>query len=235
MAETKNVNEVGIIGQMYEERKSKKVGVLESREPKYKTLMMRDKDNKTFNITYSTFRSNWRKYQGNEVIETSTQKEEKKEKKEKEVKAVEQEINTKSEKIKFSTDDKVKAVRALEKFLEDRISANGANLKLARNSRGGVIVGHKRRTAFEVWCKYGIDKYDIFFRGDIADTLDKDEFNDLMNMPTVEYTEHKAWKLRHGYRVDNTELGNFIDKLIVICDAYIKSQEKEKNEEHEEE
>lgn len=242
----KTVNEVGIIGQMYEDRKSKKVGVLESREPKYKTLMLRDNEGKSFNITYSTFRSNWRKYQGEEVIETSTQKEESRVEEQKEVKEVEKEIKKKSESPKFSTEAKVKAVRALEKFIEEHISTNGANLAIVRNSRGGVIVRNsaKKRmgTAFEVWCKYGIDMYDIFFNYAIAETVDEDEFNSLATMPNVTYTEHETWKLRHGYRVPNTELGAFLDKLINMSKDYFtakeeqnKAEETEENEKTEEE
>ena len=66
-------NQVGTLGQMYEDRKSGKLGVLESREEKYKTLLFRGEDGKTFSIQYSTFRSNWRKYQGDVKIQTSTQ------------------------------------------------------------------------------------------------------------------------------------------------------------------
>lgn len=67
----------GIIGQMYENRrKPGEFGVLESRDEKYKTLMFRDSEGKSFAIAYSSFRSNWRKYTGDEVVETSTQKQE---------------------------------------------------------------------------------------------------------------------------------------------------------------
>lgn len=66
-------NQVGTVGMMYEDRKSGKLGVLESRNEKFKTLMFRDEEGKTFNIQYSTFRSNWRKYQGEKKIQTSTQ------------------------------------------------------------------------------------------------------------------------------------------------------------------
>lgn len=52
---------VGIIGQTYEDRKTGKCGVLESRDDKYKTLMFRAEDGTTFSISNSSFRSNWRK------------------------------------------------------------------------------------------------------------------------------------------------------------------------------
>lgn len=227
------VNEPGIIGQMYEDRKSKKRGVLESREPKYKTLMLRDADGKSFNITYSTFKSNWRKYDGSEVVQTSAQVEETKTEEKKVAEKAKKEIATPSEKsMKFTTEEKVKAVRATVKFIEDRIKANNSSLEVFRNSRGGIIVGHKRATSFEVWVKYGIDRYDIFFRDVIADTLSKEEFKALAK--NADYTEHETWKLRHGYRVANTELGNFIDKLIVICDAYDKAKNAAKEDDKKE-
>ena len=79
MAKEKTANnEVGVIGQMYEDRKTGRVGVLEERNTKFKSLMFRDTEGATFNIVYSTFRSNWRKYQGDKVIKTSTQVEEEK-------------------------------------------------------------------------------------------------------------------------------------------------------------
>lgn len=52
---------VGIIGQKYEDRKTGKCGILESRDDKYKTLLFRADDGSTFNISNSSFRSNWRK------------------------------------------------------------------------------------------------------------------------------------------------------------------------------
>lgn len=56
-----NDKSVGIIGQKYEDRKTGKSGVLESRDDKYKTMMFRADDGTTFNVSNSSFRSNWRK------------------------------------------------------------------------------------------------------------------------------------------------------------------------------
>lgn len=61
---------VGIIGQKYEDRKTGKCGVLESRDEKYKTLMFRGDDGLTFSISNSSFRSNWRKVK-EEVVDTA--------------------------------------------------------------------------------------------------------------------------------------------------------------------
>lgn len=63
---------VGIIGQKYEDRKTGKCGVLESRDEKYKTLMFMGDDGRTFSISNSSFRSNWRKVK-EETVEVETE------------------------------------------------------------------------------------------------------------------------------------------------------------------
>ena len=68
---------VGIIGQMYEDRKTGKKGRLDSRNEKYKTLMLVGEDGKSFSISNSTFRSNWRKFheETEQTVETQTAEE----------------------------------------------------------------------------------------------------------------------------------------------------------------
>lgn len=55
------MSEIGIIGQMYEDRRTKKTGKLIERDEKYKTLLFESPDGKTFNTSYGTFKSNYRK------------------------------------------------------------------------------------------------------------------------------------------------------------------------------
>lgn len=55
------MSEIGIIGQMYEDRRTKKRGKLIERDNKFKTLLMESEDGKSFNITFGGFKSNWRK------------------------------------------------------------------------------------------------------------------------------------------------------------------------------
>jgi len=55
------MSEIGVIGQMYEDRRTKKRGKLIERDNKFKTLLMESKDGKSFNITFGGFKSNWRK------------------------------------------------------------------------------------------------------------------------------------------------------------------------------
>lgn len=52
---------IGIIGQKYEDRKSKKVGVLIERDEANKKLILGNEGEDNFTISYAAFKSNWRK------------------------------------------------------------------------------------------------------------------------------------------------------------------------------
>lgn len=52
---------IGIIGQKYEDRKSKKTGLLVKREEESKKLHFLDAEGNPFSISYAAFKSNWRK------------------------------------------------------------------------------------------------------------------------------------------------------------------------------
>lgn len=62
------MSEIGIIGQIYEDRRTKKRGKLIERDDKYKTLLLESEDGKSFNISFGGFKSNWRSV--DEPIET---------------------------------------------------------------------------------------------------------------------------------------------------------------------
>ena len=55
------MSEIGVIGQIYEDRRTKKRGKLLERDEKFKTLLLESDDGKSFNITFGGFKSNWRK------------------------------------------------------------------------------------------------------------------------------------------------------------------------------
>lgn len=105
---------VGIIGQKYEDRKTGKCGVLESRDEKYKTLMFKADDGSTFSISNSSFRSNWRKVKEEEVeaepIETESVEEEVVESVEEETTESEEEIEPEVEE-EAETEEKPKKKR----------------------------------------------------------------------------------------------------------------------------
>lgn len=65
-------NEVGVLGQLYEDRKTGKRGVLTGRNDKYKTLMFSAPDGSTFSMCNSTFRSGWRKVTTEDAIPVPT-------------------------------------------------------------------------------------------------------------------------------------------------------------------
>ena len=61
------MSELGIIGQMYEDRRTKKQGKIVQRDEKFKTLLMESPDGKSFNVSFGGFKSNWRKVDEPEV------------------------------------------------------------------------------------------------------------------------------------------------------------------------
>ena len=52
---------IGIIGQKYEDRKSKKIGILLDRDEANKKLNFLDTNAEPFQVSYAAFKSNWRK------------------------------------------------------------------------------------------------------------------------------------------------------------------------------
>jgi len=52
---------IGIIGQKYEDRKSKKVGFLLGRDVENKKLSFLDENTEPFQVSFAAFKSNWRK------------------------------------------------------------------------------------------------------------------------------------------------------------------------------
>lgn len=61
---------IGVIGQKYEDRKSKKVGVLLGRDAENKKLSFLDDNAEPFHISYAAFKSNWRKVVSTEPVGT---------------------------------------------------------------------------------------------------------------------------------------------------------------------
>ena len=227
MGNTKETTEVGIIGQMYEERKSGKIGVLESREPKYKTLMMRDKDGKSFNITFSTFRSNWRKYAGDEVIQTSTQVEEKREEEKKEKVEATKTVKEKTEEVKVSTEDKVKRLRALSTVVEDAIKEKGIDLKVDRSSRGNLNIRYKKTSLIQIWDVIKLEKYSFRLKESV------DQY--ISTQAEREFFEKHSLKVR--YRVNTSDFDTMLSEVLDAAEKWIEikiQEDKKKNEKNEE-
>ena len=227
MSKEKTVKkEVGIIGQMYENRtgKTKKVGVLESREEKYRTLLMRAPDGSTFNITYSTFNSNWRKYSGEQIAQTSTQVKEEKAKTEKKKTEAKKTVEKKTNEVKLTTEDKVKRIRSIEEVISSTVVSRGINIKTNFNTKGGVVVRYKKRTVFEVWDAYKVNKISFRMKEDfdkfVSTSAEKEILNDTGN------------NIR--YRVDPDKFEATLSEMLDAADKFIQSKtenEKTKNKE----
>lgn len=225
MATAKTKSEVGIIGQMYEDRKSKKIGVLESREEKFKTLMMRDKEGKSFNITYSTFKSNWRKYNGEESIQTSTQVSEEKAETEKRKADNKKIVESKQEVVKISTEEKVKKLKALESIIADKIKSKNVDLKTNRTSKGGIIVRNKKYKLFEIWIKFNKDRYEFVSRDELI-AVDKKKYDDIAKSTGSKLVIHENWVLKSQYLVPNDKYEEVLDTLLDMSAKFIESREE---------
>ena len=230
---TKPANEVGIIGQMYENRKTKKVGVLESREVKYKTLMLRDTDGKTFNITFSTFKSDWRKYAGEQIAETSTQVEEKKAEQKEEVAKAKKEIKEKSEKVSISREDKVKAVHAVKQIISDAITSKIPEMRVDTCAKGGIKLHFKHKLLMEVWVRFNENRYTFCVNDSISERISDN--------PELEVTKNDTWTLKTKYRFAQDKIDDvlpvFVDALVEVSNIITEKEnkKKKKNETNEEE
>ena len=185
--------QIGTIGQMYENRKTKKVGVLESRDEKYKTLLFRDANGGSFSIVYSTFRSDWRKYTGDEVVaQTSTQVEEKKEK----VKQAERVIEKKPEKTKtkLTHEEKTKAAAALYDIVIDIVEKLDSSLSVKLTSKGCSAVRDGHTNVMQAWVAPTPGLYSLYTDLDM-------QFTSKVGDVSLEVNDTGAWKLHNRYRM----------------------------------
>ena len=210
--------EVGVIGQMYEERKSKRLGVLESRKEKYKTLLMRDPEGKSFNITYSTFHSSWRKYQGEVVAQTSTQVEEKRAEQKEKVEKAKSTLKKEDAKPKLSSEDKVKAVHAASEIVLSIMNKYGLELNMVTSVRGAIQIKTGRRTLVEIWKKFTAGKYDICVLQDVADKVDTDMDLDV--------SVHNEWRLKTMYSIADKDFKDVLNILMTAIKDYMTKEEE---------
>lgn len=97
---------IGVIGQKYEDRKSKKTGTLLDRDAENKKLSFLDENGDPFQVSYAAFKSNWRKV----ITEAPTEpvEEAEPETESSYANVVEAEPNTKPEVTVFDEDAKIK-------------------------------------------------------------------------------------------------------------------------------
>lgn len=217
MADTKNTKtEVGIIGQTYQNRRNKKIGTLESRNEKYKTLCMKGVDGKTFDVVYSTFKSDWRKLVSDSETTSEKASEKKAEKTApaKDTKKVEKTEQT--EKTKLSMEERVKAVMSAKSVLEELVEKSKLPLTIKSLSKGGLAVKQSRKTVFEIWPHPERNNFDFVSNA-------KASFSDK----SVVHEHKNNWILKEVYTVKN--LNTSIKEMLnaVKDDVLAKDKKKE--------
>lgn len=229
MATKTNAKEIGTIGQMYEHRKTHQSGVLESRDEKFKTLMFRDKDGKSFTVTYSTFHSAWRKYAGEEPIQTSTQKEEEKSQKKEKADKAEKVIEETAKKPKLSQADKVKSVHALKDIIENAFAEKSVDIPLKITYSGGIKMRFNRHLIMEAWVRYAEEKYTFCTNEELAEKLKP-------LMPEyVEVQYHEKFQMQYKFRFMQDKVNEMLDIFCPVLREYIDEEKSKKKVNEEEE
>lgn len=91
---------IGVIGQKYEDRKSKKVGTLVSRDAESKKLSFLDETAEPFTVSFAAFKNNWRKVVAETVTEVADEPEVETEPVQEEMPIVMPSIDNEDDKIK---------------------------------------------------------------------------------------------------------------------------------------
>ena len=239
----KNLNP-GTIGQMYQNRKKpEEVGVLESRDEKHKALFFRDADGKSFNVQYSTFRSYWRKYTGEEVVETSTQKEKKAQKKEQKVEQAkenlaEQKVKQKADtsdrrSIKLSPEEQKNLISDVKLTVEDAYNKHSHDFfSFEHTSRDGerlyYLSGNKKVTVAMIWTLFSKNLGKVRFYMPKED-FEQAVFSKKVGEIEAKISENPNEKLQASFVISTDLLGTAVgDLLDSLAKVYKKKEEKEK-------
>lgn len=217
-------NEVGIIGQMYEHRTNHKIGVLESRDKKFKTLLMRDKEGNSFNINVSTFKSSWRKYAGSEIIETSTQKEEKKSQKKEQADKAKKVVEKTSKQPQMSQQDKVKIVHAYRDMVNNALAENNeSELEPKITYKGAIKMRYRRKVFLEIWrVTNGID---VYVTDELANMIEVSDDITVKVKP--------EWTLHTRYSVAQDKAEMLIQIVVKALSMYAAADREAKKKEEE--
>lgn len=198
-----------VIGQMYENRKTHKIGVIERIEEKYKTLLLRDSEGKSFNISFSTFNSSWRKYKGDEVIKTSSQTtQEREEKKAQEVKESAKKESAKAripQKRQESKEYTVKIFNMVKTLVSDPYN-------VILTGRGGIKVKKNRSIQFEIWPHVSTDNMSLLVTDELWNAAGKYATNEVEEEP--KYTFHESYKVPHEIEITEKYLKFYVDETL---------------------
>lgn len=216
-----------IIGQKYEDRTTGKIGTVESRDEKYKTLSMVAEDGSTFSITEASFRSKWRKYKGDD--EDTTTNTDAKPESNGDAKTSDQTDADNCTPIDGEAGKKAKAKKAKEqkeakpKFdpsqvfgdtvTEVQTIVGGCPVALAITTDKAYGIHIKDATnkdaQFEVWVKTRNKEFDLC----VSEELDKHiERSEATNIPFL--MSHKPRRLCRVYKYNLSELNVVIPEVL---------------------
>ena len=220
------VKQPGTIGEQYENRTSKKLGVLESRDEKCKTLMFRGEDGNSFNVTYSTFKSNWRKYKGDKQIQTSTQVEEEKQ----EVEEAKKVVKKKSSRI--SREEMFKVVNATKKIV-DSVAEGYENFIIKVTAKGGISFRVSNRGYAEIWVKPALNCFALCMRDNVYEIIPEYLKTDYTNKSFVG-TRTLEYVVR-GIPTDLVEqvTEEILDCIVEVTNKNVEDEEEEESKEEE--
>ena len=226
--------QVGIIGQMYENRKTHANGVLESRDEKCRTLLFRDAEGKSFNITYSTFKSTWRKYVGEDEILTSSQKEANEKLQEKQVEIAKEiasaprkaDNNADRRKPALSKVDKAQLAESCKILVDDAILHTNSDLFKLKSKNEGCVVKYKNHRILEVWPKINLRDVGNTVIYTTNEILDASVFDKKVGVFTVEVDEGSSIPAKFTIK---TELLDSVLKSMMAAatEIYTKKAEDE--------
>lgn len=216
-----------IIGQKYEDRTTGKIGTVESRDEKYKTLSMVAEDGSTFSITEASFRSKWRKYKGDD--EDATTNTDAKPESDGDAKTSDQTDADNCTPIDGEAGKKAKAKKAKEqkeakpKFdpsqvfgdtvTEVQTIVGGCPVALAITTDKAYGIHIKDATnkdaQFEVWVKTRNKEFDLC----VSEELDKHiERSEATNIPFL--MSHKPRRLCRVYKYNLSEMNVVIPEVL---------------------
>lgn len=219
------------VGQMYENRRTKKVGVLEEADEKYKTVLMRDDEGNSFNITYSTFKSNWRKYTGDKVIQTSSQVEETKE----EV----QETEKKSRRKRLSREEVYRTIDSSYKIVCNITNNDYEGFDAKLSTKGGILIKVGNSKLCEFWVKPQTNTFNVRLPENYLNPLKEDGF--VSDGIEEVYFENEKTCLKYsirGFALDMLDeiVRQTLDKILNVMEEENEDEEEmEEENEYEEE
>lgn len=215
----------GIEGNVYQNKRTKKICILESQDMKHKTVMLRDEEGKSISQTFPTFRRDWVSYNGETNLKTSTQKTEETKEKEKvaEKKKVEpKKTEEKKEKKPRSTKDiKMRSDYSLEvqKMVDTAAEKKKFESFKTMIKKGECVVGKNGRSnIFEVWVNPENDKSVLCTTEDVFK---------LIKLPAgITHEVKEKWHLNYVMIVPMKNMESMIKALVSVLDDFTKIPEK---------